>query len=155
MSYRHTQHGSYVVPLFLVLAAALLVVVAFSSAALSSLLVVTVTVVIIRVVLVAFSRLTVSVEGEEMTVAFRWGWPVRRIDLGEVHRVDQVRNKWWYGFGVRLTPDGWMYNVWGLDAVLLNFRDGKTFLIGTDDPEALLAAVNETVGWAPEVDPGP
>ncbi len=54
-----------------------------------------------------------------------------------------VRNSWWYGWGVRKVPGGWMYNVWGYDAIELELASGKVFRIGTDDPDGLLAALTE------------
>ena len=54
----------------------------------------------------------------------------------------QVRNKWYFGWGLRKLQHGWMYNVWGLDAVELDLTDGKKFTIGTDEPEDLVAALS-------------
>ena len=36
--------------------------------------------------------------------------------------ISQVRNKWYYGWGLRGIPGGWMFNVWGLDDVELDRR---------------------------------
>jgi hypothetical protein len=52
-----------------------------------------------------------------------------------------VRNKWWYGWGIRLTPHGWLFNVGGLDAVELELASGRKFRIGTDEPQGLLNAI--------------
>jgi len=57
-----------------------------------------------------------------------------------------VRNKWWYGLGIRLTPHGWLYNVSGLDAIEIVRRSGKTFRVGTDEPKALAAALRAARG---------
>jgi len=35
----------------------------------------------------------------------------------------------------------WVYNVSGLEAVEVTLRSGKRFRIGTDEPEALLTAL--------------
>ena len=43
------------------------------------------------------------------------------------------------GFGIRNTDTGLMYNVWGLQSVLINLRDGHSFRIGTDQPSELVA----------------
>jgi hypothetical protein len=56
-----------------------------------------------------------------------------------------VRNRWWYGFGIRLIPHGSLWIVWGLDAVELNLVTGKVLRIGTDEPGALLAAIARIV----------
>ena len=55
--------------------------------------------------------------------------------------VEQGRNSWWYGWGIRLTPHGWMWNISGLDAVELTYRNGKKFRIGTDELEMLLGVL--------------
>ena len=65
----------------------------------------------------------------------------RTIALADVTGCTVVRNPWWYGWGIRLIPHGWMWNVAGLDAVELQFRTGRRFRIGTDDPEGLAAAI--------------
>jgi len=48
---------------------------------------------------------------------------------------------WLAGWGIRLTPQGWLYNAWGRDAVQLSFAEGRRFTIGTNEPETLLAAI--------------
>ena len=72
---------------------------------------------------------------------FRFGWPERRIDLAGVVAARTMRNRWWYGLGIRKIPRGWMYNVWGLDAVELELDSGSVFRIGTVDAARLLAAI--------------
>ena len=64
-----------------------------------------------------------------------------RIALAEVDGVAVVRNKWWYGFGIRMRPGFRLYNVSGLDAVELRLKTREVRRIGTDDPQALAAAI--------------
>ena len=90
---------------------------------------------------VLLSRLRVKVVGDRLITAFGWGWPKRMIQLDKVAAKRPVRNKWWYGLGIRKVPRGWMFNVWGLDAVELEFESGRVFRVGTDEPDALLAAI--------------
>ena len=66
----------------------------------------------------------------------------RTIPLGRIQAAARVRNRWWYGWGIHLTPHGWLWNVAGLDAVELRLEEGKVFRIGTDDPEGLEAALS-------------
>ncbi len=44
--------------------------------------------------------------------------------------------------GIRKISGGWMYNMWGLDAVELEFTSGTVFRIGTDDSGNLIAALS-------------
>lgn len=96
----------------------------------------------IVLVLFLFGSLTVTVDGETVEVRFGPGLIRKRFATGRIVQATTVRNKWWYGWGIKLTPHGWLYNVSGLDAVELMMGDGRTYRIGTDDPEALAAAIN-------------
>ena len=44
-----------------------------------------------------------------------------------------------------------MYDIWGLDAVELDLQSGKKFRIGTDEPDALIAALTSHTSLQPEV----
>lgn len=104
------------------------------------------------VILGVFSRLTVTVDHDEVSARFGWGWPKRRIPIPTIAGIEQVRNSGWYGWGVRYIPGGTcMYNVSGLDAVEISMTDGSKFRIGTDDPEGLKAAVDAAAGGLPGV----
>lgn len=92
-------------------------------------------------VLSLFSSLTVSVADGWVRCRFGVGLIGREIRLGEVRAAEAVRNKWYYGWGIRLTSHGWLWNVSGLDAVELSFANGKRFRIGTDQPGRLLGAI--------------
>jgi hypothetical protein len=41
------------------------------------------------------------------------------------------------GVRVWFWPKMWIYNVSGFDAVEIKMKDGKTYRIGTDEPEKL------------------
>lgn len=96
-----------------------------------------------------FRCLTVTVEDGAVRVRFGSGWPARTISLGDVVDQRRVRNRWWYGFGIRLTPHGWLWNLDGLDAVELELVGGRCFRIGTDDPVGLLEAIDRARPAAP------
>lgn len=104
----------------------------------------------LAVVAAAFSALETEVTDAEITTRFRFGWPRRRIPVAAITGHQAVRNRWWYGLGLRLIPGGWMYNVWGLDAVEIRYEDeriGPTkFRIGTDDQAGLVEAITEVTG---------
>lgn len=97
-------------------------------------------------VLSLFCTLTVTVGGKRIECRFGVGLVRRRIALADVRGAEAVRNRWWYGWGIRLTPHGWLWNVAGLDAVELTFAGGKKFRIGTDEPEKLRAAIRAAAG---------
>ena len=65
----------------------------------------------------------------------------RECGLRRLSDANPIRIRWWYGWGIHLTPYGWLYNVSGLDAVAITLRDGRKFALGTDDPHALTTAI--------------
>lgn len=96
---------------------------------------------VLTLVFAGSSALRVTVTPTELQLRWRLGWPLRLFDRSEIQRAEAVRNKWWYGWGIRRVPSGWMWNVWGLDAVEILLTNGKRFRIGTDDPDGLTAAL--------------
>ena len=96
---------------------------------------------VMTVVFLGARRLTVSVTPSDLTVEYSLGWPRRRISRSEIVSAEPFRVPWWYGVGIRLTPKGWLWSVWGYRTVMLTRSNGRRFLVGADDPEALAAAL--------------
>lgn len=145
MRYEHTQRS----PLWLFVSIPLFIISAVVAAASDGDTVavsVGVGVSLVVIGLVAnFSRLQVTVSEDEVTVAFGLGWPSRTIAIGDVTGVELVRNKWYWGWGIRVIPGGWMWNAWGLDGVEIALASGRVFRIGTDDPQGLYGALMSVV----------
>jgi hypothetical protein len=90
----------------------------------------------------AFYRLTVTVDPERVRAVFGIGLIRKEIPLADVIRTDFVRTRVWWGYGIHWTPSGWLYNVAGRHTVRLEVRGGKAVMIGTDEPDALKAAID-------------
>lgn len=88
-----------------------------------------------------FYRLVVTVTEDAIQIRFGIGLIRKTIPLTSVVSAEPVRNRWWYGWGVRVYPKGWMFNISGLDAVELTLEKGPRFRIGTDDPVGLTGAL--------------
>ena len=88
-----------------------------------------------------FSCLTVTVENSVIIIKFGPGLIRVKYPLMEVLQFRQVRNNPLYGWGVRLIPNGYLYNIAGLDAVELQMVDGTVRRIGTNEPEKLIKAL--------------
>ena len=95
-----------------------------------------------------FGSLTVTVGRAAVSIRFGIGLIGRRFALADIRAVRAVRNEWYYGWGIRLLPRGWLYNVSGLDAVELEMANGKAHRVGTDEPAALAAAIERAHGVA-------
>lgn len=148
VSYTHTQRGR---SHWIALAIGLLVCTVSATFGSGRVTVILAVAAVLPAVFIAwvFSAMTVTVTDDEVEVRFRLGWPHRSVKRRNIASHEPVRSPWWYGFGLRFIPGGFMWNVWGLDAVELRMapdasdsflfadRPGKSFRIGTDDPEGL------------------
>ena len=92
-----------------------------------------------------FGSLTVEIDGEELRHYFGPGFWRKTYLLSDIETVTQVQNKWFYGWGIRLTPHGWLYNVSGLDAVEIQLRSGKKFRVGTDQSSELTSVLQGVI----------
>jgi len=97
--------------------------------------------IILLVCLVLFYRLRITIEDETLRASFGPGIIRKRVRLAEIVGCEPIRIRWWYGWGVHLTPCGWLYNVSGLDAVTITLRDCRKFTLGANDPHGLTTAI--------------
>jgi hypothetical protein len=141
-NYRHTQHAGpgwwFSVAVLVALA---LGVEAWFNGVVLMLVAAVLIALIAGPVFVVLSRLTVEVDDSALRAFFGRGWPHKTLPLAEARSAQAVRNYWWYGFGIWWIPRGTVWTVWSFDAVEVGLSSGRRFRIGTDEPEALLAAL--------------
>jgi len=92
-----------------------------------------------------WSSLTVRVADGVLRLQFGLGVPRKSVPVADIATVEVTRTRFWEGWGVHRTRRGWLYNVAGFDAVLVRLKDGKSFLVGTDEPRRLKAALDRTM----------
>lgn len=156
VSYKHTQIG------YLMVAVALAVLVLFIwiySMALAEPpsvdsgpnFVISAIMVLILFVLASFATLTVSIDENYILIKFGYGIFNKKLSLTEISSVKTVKNRWYYGWGIRLWlwPTMWIFNVSGFDAVEVIMKNGKICRIGTDEPIKLESAINAAMGNEP------
>lgn len=91
-----------------------------------------------------FGRLETTVNNDSITVKFGLGLIKKTIALSDIKTIKQVRNTFWYGWGIRLTPHGWLWNIAGYEAVEIEFKaERKNFRIGCKSSEELEKAIKE------------
>lgn len=103
------------------------------------------TLAVIALVFWLFSGLNVIVDHREVIASFGPGLIKRKIPINSISDVKVVRNSWIMGWGIRVIPNGYMFNVWGFDAVELQLRNGSVFRIGSDEPLKLENAIKEGI----------
>jgi hypothetical protein len=94
----------------------------------------------------AFSSLGIAIDRDELRWHFGPGIWRKTLVLTDIVAVDVTRTTFWNGWGIRYTRRGWLYNVAGLDAVMVSMRYGKSVLLGTDEPKGLASAIRVAAG---------
>lgn len=85
-----------------------------------------------------FYGMTIKVDTERIRISFGLGVIRKTIRVDKIKDVDTVKNPWYYGWGIRLIPNGWLYNVSGSDGIELKFNHNKKIIrIGTKDSTKL------------------
>ncbi|MDD4352420.1 MAG: hypothetical protein PHU71_05630 [Candidatus Gracilibacteria bacterium] len=148
MTYKHTQIG------YLMIVVTLAVLVLFAwvymmaaaeppSVDSGSNLAVTGTMTLILLILASFSTLHIMIDEKYLRVKFGYGIFRKNFLLSEIVSAKQVKNHWYYGWGIRLWlwPKMWIYNVSGFTAVELKLKNGKIYRIGTDEAGRLEQAI--------------
>jgi hypothetical protein len=139
--YEHTQVGYIIIIavfIVVVLIAAIMAMEGFDWIAL-------IVLIVLLAALVIFSSLTVVIWQEHIEVRFGPG-PVRKIiKLEDIASSRIVKNRWYYGWGIRVISQGMLYNVSGLQAVEITFLNGSKFRIGTDVPLELQTAIEKAL----------
>jgi hypothetical protein len=92
-------------------------------------------------IMLLFSSLTVTVTHQAIEIHFGPGLIRKKFSLADIQSCEPVRNHWFFGWGIRWIPRGWLFNVSGLDAVELKMKNGRRYRIGTDEPERLCNAI--------------
>ena len=89
-----------------------------------------------------FGTLTTTVDDASVVVQFGPVGLIRdRFEVTGIASARVVRNSPLHGVGIRYIHHGRLWNVWGLDAVELQLKNGTRFRIGTDEPHELLQAL--------------
>ncbi|MBX9901066.1 MAG: hypothetical protein K2Y28_09820 [Burkholderiaceae bacterium] len=85
-----------------------------------------------------FGMLTIRINDTELTWSFGYlFYPRWRQPLSDIVQVELTKVNWLYGWGIRFTSEGRLYNAQGFSAVRITKRDGTTFRLGSADPQRL------------------
>ena len=144
--YKHTQTGYLLLIIYSIIilfVVSLIIVTGFNPFVLGAMI-------ILLIALGSFSALTVVVDDRMIQIRFGFGVIRKTFLLKEIELFRPVRNPWYYGWGIRFTPRGWLFNVSGFSAIELQKKNGKLYRIGTDDidklTKALEGALNDSSG---------
>jgi fumarate reductase subunit D len=91
--------------------------------------------VVFFVCLLTFYKLKIIVDNT--TVSFKLGIGLfgKSYNISDINYCKPVKNSAIYGIGIRKISNGWLYNVSGLKAIELSFKNSKKIVrIGTNNP---------------------
>jgi hypothetical protein len=130
-----TQRGTFIIVLFgsfILLFTGVLAYLGYNDPAMYILLPV---ILLFAICIGFFYKLTITVTDVRLTFNLGFGMIRKSYLLSEIESVKPVRNPVFYGIGIKMIPHGWLYNVSGLDAVEVKFKNRKSVVrIGTDQP---------------------
>lgn len=140
--YRHTQVG-WVIIIFLSAGIALVTALMARSGCHWPCLIIFAA---LLVSLALMHSLTVEIGDDALKVRYGHGLIRKTIPLSAIDSCRMVRYPWYFGWGLRWMPRGWLFRVSGLAAVELNMKNGRRYGIGSDEPEELEKAIKDACG---------
>lgn len=100
--------------------------------------------VIVLTTLLLFSVLEVAIDSQKLSWRFLPGFIQKSVMLADIVDAKPTRSSFIYGWGIHYTDRGWLYNVSGFGAVHVRMRNGRNFMLGSDEPAALADAINRS-----------
>jgi len=80
-----------------------------------------------------------------LEIKFGIGLIRKKFNYQDVRDFSIEKNPWYYGWGIRKIPGGWLYNVSGSQSIQLNMKNGKIYRIGTNEPKRLAEFIKSRI----------
>ena len=142
--YKHTQFGVLTL-IILLLVGALVIPVILALLGSGSLIIGIVTIALYLLILALFYALTVEISGNQLRFWFGFGGIRKSYSLQEIQNTKEVTNPWYFLWGIKSIPGGWLYAIAPGRAVEIVFNDGKMVRIGTNQPTELKRVIDQTM----------
>ena len=98
---------------------------------------------ILILIYLLFYGMTTKIDDERIVISLGIGLIKETIEINEIRSMDIVKNPWYVGWGVRLIPNGTLYNAAGLESLELKFKGTKEVIrIGTKNPTQLRSEIS-------------
>ena len=93
------------------------------------------------VFILLFFSITIEVADGKLRFSFGVGAISKEVALSDITSAEIKNTPWYFGWGFRGLPRGWLYRVSGTKGVHVVLKNGKEFRLGSNDPEAVLRAI--------------
>jgi len=139
--YRQTQYGTLMFAVFF-FTGVLIVAVALAIIAEGRFFSALLMICLYLIGLALFYSLTVDLSGGKLKFWFGIGMIRKSYPLDEIQSVVEVNNPWYYFWGIKSIPGGWLYAIAPGPAVEITLKNGKIIYLGTNQPESLRRAID-------------
>jgi hypothetical protein len=137
--YKHTQVGHFIIFMLIIGIAVVIPALIFSD----QIFLIPFMIIAIFVIGGLFWTLTIEVTDLNLKFWFGIGLIHKSVLVADIATFTETRTSVFSGWGIHLTLRGWLYNISGLNAIEINLKNGKRFLLGTDEPQALCNALKK------------
>ena len=97
--------------------------------------------------LVSFYSFSIQIADGKVNFWFGFGVGKRSIDIADIWSIEIVKTPWYYFWGIKSIPGGWLYSITpGGRALELVFMDNRVIHLGTDRPEEIKARLDPMIG---------
>ena len=101
---------------------------------------------IIFIALLFFYKLTIIIDDTYISFKLGIGLFGKKYRIDDLKSCKPVKNSIFFGIGAKMLPNGWLFNVSGLKAIELSFKNKKSIIrIGTDKPEEIADIVSKLI----------
>jgi len=142
--YKHTQYGVWMFVVFIISGILIcMVAVAIIAEGRMAAAIAMICIYIFGVSL--FYSFTIQVAAGKIKFWFGIGLFRKTYSLNDIKSIRQVKNPWYYMWGVKSIPGGWLYAIAPGDALEIVLKNGQIINVGTDQPKLLRQAVNAAI----------
>ena len=142
--YKNTQFGALTI-IILLLVGLLIAPITLSLLDEGRLLVVLIMIALYLLVLALFYALTVQISDGKLKFWFGIGLISKTYSLNEIQSTQEVKDPWYYFWGVKSIPGGWLYAIAPGNALEIVLKNGKIVHLGTNQSKKLKEAMDEAM----------
>ena len=96
--------------------------------------------------LLIFYKLTIYISTTYIQFSLGFGLVSKKYLISDIQSCKSVRNNPLYGIGIRKIPKGWLYNVTGLGAIEMTFKNSNSIVrIGTNRPDEIAEIITRMI----------
>jgi len=96
--------------------------------------------------LLSFYKLTITIDNTYIRFSLGIGLIARKYLISDIQSCKSVSNNPMSGVGIRIISKGWMYNVSGLKAIEIRFKNSRSIIrIGTNRPDEIAEVISKMI----------